>query len=96
MTRPPAGYLPLAVFFPIKFLTSLLVLYGLYTDTGLQLQFKMTSADIILALSYFGLITFWSTRLLSLSRTYLNILVLLEIISLGNDSNTAGIQSLMV
>lgn len=59
MTNPPAGYLPLAAFYPIKFMTSLLVLYGLYTDTGIHhpFQVKLSRFDL-------GFVVFWINYML--------------------------------
>jgi hypothetical protein len=69
MTQPPAGYVPLAAFFPIKVLTSSLVLYAIYTDTGPRMILSPSPSealdvrsDVLLAMSFFGLVTCWNTR----------------------------------
>lgn len=47
MTNPSRGYVPLAVFYPIKVLTSFLVLYGISTDTGNKLIIIQTFLILI-------------------------------------------------
>lgn len=73
MTNPPSGYVPLAVFYPLKVFTSFLVLYGISTDTGKTINIIFFSylimilifddfIDIRLALSYFGCLSCWNFK----------------------------------